>query len=749
MIDGQDSASAFEQSRPASDRLESWKEIAAHLRRDVRTVQRWEQTDGLPVHRFRRAHRAIPYAFKSEIDTWWTERSAEITVHPEVDPDPKIDGHLKRTRSVVLATAATALFLALATAYWIARPHASRVVPLTERTWVLVAGFENHSGDPTVDDVVEPALSRNLSQSPVLAIVARPRVNDALHLMRRPADTKLDAATAVQVCSRDQAIAAMVSGRVDKLSAAYVLTANVSAPCTSAPIAVLVEQSASRGLADAVARLSDRIRAQLGEHGRPSRATDSLARVTTPSLTALRLFTQADTLLVQGGEDAGAESLLREAIADDPDFASAHILLAWAIARQRRPPADYLPVAAHAEQLAEASTESERLFIRGSALEFRGQNKQACAHYAAVLRIQPDHYWAANNVVNCTAEGGGVTVAESWANLADLHPNSLRDNVMAAWANEFLIESPARARRYRDRAEQLQRDGQYTRDIYADSWLRIRPAYRRWLDDDIDGALNALVTTVSLVDGRLEPLPSEDLFEFAGGLTLTLGRPSDAERIYNRMADPGPRPGYLALADYARDDTEHARKHEDLYSNPGPMAAIVSARIGLLDRARATLAGERVEPGTWNAEAIEGELAFQSGDLPAAIEHLAVAVRRPQGQPHYFLAAETLAEALAQSSRLDEAIETLETASAQRQHAYDPGYGGPIAGYTWLRVRVLQGELYARRSRTADSERVARELVRLLRRADPNFPLLRRAMLLLHDESASSRRDSLASRPIK
>lgn len=58
-----------------ADRLESWKEIAAYLRRDVRTVQRWEQSDGLPVHRHKRSHRSIPYAYRAELDAWWVSRS--------------------------------------------------------------------------------------------------------------------------------------------------------------------------------------------------------------------------------------------------------------------------------------------------------------------------------------------------------------------------------------------------------------------------------------------------------------------------------------------------------------------------------------------------------------------------------------------------------------------------------------------------------------------------------------------------
>jgi hypothetical protein len=37
--------------KPVSAQFHSWKEIAAYFRRDVRTVQRWEKDEGLPVHR--------------------------------------------------------------------------------------------------------------------------------------------------------------------------------------------------------------------------------------------------------------------------------------------------------------------------------------------------------------------------------------------------------------------------------------------------------------------------------------------------------------------------------------------------------------------------------------------------------------------------------------------------------------------------------------------------------------------------
>lgn len=58
-----------------SDRLDSWKEIAAYLDRGVRTAQRWQRTAALPVRRIP-AKRGSVFAFKSEIDAWWrTQRT--------------------------------------------------------------------------------------------------------------------------------------------------------------------------------------------------------------------------------------------------------------------------------------------------------------------------------------------------------------------------------------------------------------------------------------------------------------------------------------------------------------------------------------------------------------------------------------------------------------------------------------------------------------------------------------------------
>ena len=60
----------------AQDRLDSWKEIAAYLGREVRTVQLWEKNEGLPVHRQQHSKQGSVYAFKSELDAWREARKS-------------------------------------------------------------------------------------------------------------------------------------------------------------------------------------------------------------------------------------------------------------------------------------------------------------------------------------------------------------------------------------------------------------------------------------------------------------------------------------------------------------------------------------------------------------------------------------------------------------------------------------------------------------------------------------------------
>src|SRR5713226_5207460 len=62
-------------------KLDSWGEIASYLGREVRTVQRWERTEGLPVHRHEHKKKSTVYSYAGELDAWIKNRQ------PKDDPE--------------------------------------------------------------------------------------------------------------------------------------------------------------------------------------------------------------------------------------------------------------------------------------------------------------------------------------------------------------------------------------------------------------------------------------------------------------------------------------------------------------------------------------------------------------------------------------------------------------------------------------------------------------------------------------
>lgn len=122
-------------------RLDSWKEIAVYLNRGQRTVQRWEQEEGLPVRRLRHEKRGSVFAYKCELDAWWASRHVDLE---ETDaPALAVARTVQRVRKTVWAAAVggTVALLGLGVWFFLAAgrtaPASLRVVPLTS-----YAGFE-------------------------------------------------------------------------------------------------------------------------------------------------------------------------------------------------------------------------------------------------------------------------------------------------------------------------------------------------------------------------------------------------------------------------------------------------------------------------------------------------------------------------------------------------------------------------------------------------------------------------------
>ena len=165
-----------------------------------------------------------------------------------------------------------------------------------ERGWVLVAEFENTTGEDFDGEASAARFERELSNSPFVNVVPRERVNDALGMMRKPVETRLDPEIAFQIALRDGEIRAIVGGRVERSGSRYLLTAsvrNVDGSSTSS-----TEEAVDRDeVPSAMGRLSSWLRAELGEALASVEAgAERLQKVSTSSLRALQLYSQGYTL---------------------------------------------------------------------------------------------------------------------------------------------------------------------------------------------------------------------------------------------------------------------------------------------------------------------------------------------------------------------------------------------------------------------------------------------------------------------
>jgi tetratricopeptide (TPR) repeat protein len=269
---------------------------------------------------------------------------------------------------------------------------------LEERDRLIVADFENRTGDSTLGASVTEAFRIDLGQSPVLRLVDASDVAPVLQRMNRDPDSPLDRETALEVAERE-GIKAVVVGEIGPVGGGYVLSARVLAAVDGAQLLGLRETAdGDTELIPAIDRLSAKLRERVGESLRTIRANEPLEQVTTASPEALRKYSQGIQAF-DGGDYERAIPLLEEAIAVDTAFAMAYRKLAAALNNafadvSRRHDAArnaYL----HRERLPEVERYQAIAYYHW-AVEF--DPEQVRTNYLNVLDIQPHNLTALNNL---------------------------------------------------------------------------------------------------------------------------------------------------------------------------------------------------------------------------------------------------------------------------------------------------------------------------------------------------------------
>jgi len=195
---------------------------------------------------------------------------------------------------------------------------------LTDKDTLVLADFDNKTGDPVFDDTLRRGLSVELQQSPFLSLIPDPQVQQTLTLMGRPKDARLTPDIARQVCVRTGS-AAVLEGSIASLGSRYVLGLRAS-NCNTGTILDQEQIQAARreDVLNALSQIARKFRTRVGESlATVEKHSIPLAEATTSSLEALKAYSTGMKVDTSSGEAAGIP-FFRRAVEIDPQFAMAY-----------------------------------------------------------------------------------------------------------------------------------------------------------------------------------------------------------------------------------------------------------------------------------------------------------------------------------------------------------------------------------------------------------------------------------------
>jgi DNA-binding winged helix-turn-helix (wHTH) protein/tetratricopeptide (TPR) repeat protein len=266
-------------------------------------------------YRFAQTVRAVaePEPEKDEEQIVMATRSLARVV---IERDRKKDLRLWLAIGAMLAAILVAVGL-----YW----RAQQKPKLTVKGTIVLADFDNRTGDPVFDGALRQGLSAQLEQSPFLNLLSDQRTRQTLALMTLPKDSRLTPETAREVCQRT-ASAAVLDGSIVQIGTRYLVTLKAINCSTGESLASTdADASDKNHVLDAMGKIASEIRGKLGESLSSVQKYDvSPENVTTPSLEALKAYglaqrAQAANLAAESG------SLYERAISLDPNFAMAYL----------------------------------------------------------------------------------------------------------------------------------------------------------------------------------------------------------------------------------------------------------------------------------------------------------------------------------------------------------------------------------------------------------------------------------------
>ena len=322
----------------------------------------------------------------------------------------------------IAAAAAVLIVAAIVAGYFVSH----RPAKLTDKDTIVLADFDNKTGDAVFDDTLKQGLSVQLEQSPFLDLISDRKVNQTLKLMGRPAGDRLTPEVTREVCQRTGS-KVMLTGSIAGLGSQYVIGLK-AVNCDNGDVRAEAQERAAgkEAVLKALDSAAVSLRSKLGESlSSVQKYATPLEEATTPSLEALKAFSLGRKMESAKG-DTAALPFFKRAVELDPNFARAYVGMA-AVYGNLNEAGRAAQNARKAYELREKVSERERFSIEAFYYIYAtGELEKAAQVYEVWQQTYPRDYLPhVNSVVIYGGLGNLEKALEEAPEAMRLAPNSL------------------------------------------------------------------------------------------------------------------------------------------------------------------------------------------------------------------------------------------------------------------------------------------------------------------------------------
>jgi len=526
-------------------------------------------------------------------------KATKTVVAQALEPAATLESAARGGRLRVGGVAITLIAIfAVGLYYWYS--HQEKATALTEKDVIVLADFDNKTGDEIFDGTLRQALAIQLEQSPFLNVLSDRKLIATLTEMGRPVNDRLTEDVTREICMRTNS-KAYVAGSIAQIGDHYLIGLRTLNCETGQTVASIEAEAQNR---NAVLKALDAaavgLRSKLGESlSSVQKYATPVEEASTPSLEALRAYSLGQMTRFAKGETA-ALPFYRRAVELDPNFAMAYRAMSMAYANLGEL-GQATENARKAYELREKVSERERFSVEANYYDTATQELEKAAQtYELWQQTYPRDYVPYGNLGGIYDKLGNLDRAlEEDREAMRLQPN--QETVYANLGGDY-----ANLNRL-DEAEAIYEQAQ-KRNLEGESLLA-----NRYQLAFLKGDTAKMAQLVSAAMGK--PGTEDDLLVSQAATEAWYGKMSNARELTRRAMD----------AAEQNDARETAAAYQAL-------AALQEAESGNLERARAEANASVKLAANRGVQALAALALARAGDTIAA-EKLATELDRsfPRG----------------------------------------------------------------------------------------------------------------------